>query len=97
MNSNRKLVYLLWLVIAVLIVGTAVGGYLLVRHTNDVDQANEELTNSNASPRRQLQEPRATPSPTPPPPPRPLATPEPTPSPTPTPKAIATPKATPKR
>jgi hypothetical protein len=90
MNSNRKLIYLLWLVITVLIIGGAVGGYLLVRHTSDLDQANSDLGNANDSLRRQLQEAKATPSPTPVS--SPLATPEPTP--TPTPKATATPKAT---
>jgi hypothetical protein len=88
MNSNRKLIFLLWLVITVLIIGSAVGGYLLVRHTSDLDQANSDLSGANDSLRRQLQEAKAAPTPTPVPPP--LATPEPTP----TPKATATPKAT---
>jgi len=88
MESNRKVIYMLWAVITVLIVGSAIGGYLLVRHANDVDQTNLELTNSNDSLRRQLEKAQATPSPTPTA--SPLATPEP--SPTPTPAATPTPK-----
>jgi hypothetical protein len=93
MESNRKLIYMLWAVIAVLIIGTAIGGYMLVRYANDVDQANSELNSSNESLRRQLQEAKATPTPAPTP--SALATPEPSPTPTlkptPTPKPGATP------
>jgi len=83
MDSNRKVIYLLWVVITFLIAGTAIGGYLLVRHANDVDEVNVELTGSNDSLKRQLEQAKATPSPTPTP--TPLATPEPTPTPSPTP------------
>jgi hypothetical protein len=90
--ENRKLIFMLWIVIAILVLGGGIGGYLLVRHANDIDQTNSELTGNNDSLKRQLQQAKATPTPSPTP--SALATPEPTasPSPTVTPKATASPK-----
>ncbi len=91
---SRKLLYFLWAVIAILVIGGGIGGYFLVRHANDLDQANTELMGNNDSLKRQLEEAKATPAPTP----TPVATPAPSPTPTPgatiSPKATATPKPT---
>ena len=78
-NSGNKLVYLLWAVIAVLIIGSAAGGFFLVRHANDVDQSNTQLMGNNDSLKRQVQELKATPVPTSAP--TPIATPAPAASP----------------
>ncbi|HEX3081826.1 MAG TPA: hypothetical protein VHQ86_01090 [Candidatus Saccharimonadia bacterium] len=96
MDQNRKLVYLLWTVITVLIIGAGVGAFLLLRHTNSVDDANAQLNSDNSFLRRQLKEAQATPSPSPTP--TPLATPEPTPTPSvsPSPSPSASPTPTPK-
>jgi len=88
-ESNRKLITLLWTVIVVLLIGAGVGGYLLVRHANDLDQTNTELGGNNDSLRRQLDQAKAQLAATPTPTPTPIATP--TPVPTATPKPTATP------
>ncbi len=80
-NPDHKLIYLLWTVIGVLIIGAAVGGFLLVRHANEVDEANLLLTGNNISLKTQVKQLKETPSPTPTA--TPLATPEPSPTPTP--------------
>jgi hypothetical protein len=89
-NSQRKLIYLLWTVIAVLVIGGIIGGYLLVSKANDLDTTNQELSGSNDSLRRQLEQAKATPSPTE----TPAASPTPTAVVTPTPATTKTPVPT---
>lgn len=93
-DSSRKLIIMLWTVITVLVIGSAIAVYLLVRHANTIDTTNTQLTGDNDSLRRQLQQAKATPSPTPTPTPAAVASPTPTPLPvaTATPKATTTPK-----
>ncbi|GAC1372465.1 MAG: hypothetical protein NVSMB39_6670 [Candidatus Saccharimonadales bacterium] len=91
MRNDSKIIALLWTVIIVLVLGGAVGGYMLLRHANDVDTANSQLTGDNDSLRRQLKEAKTTPTPTV----APLPTPnQPTPAPTSAAKATIAPKAT---
>jgi hypothetical protein len=86
-GSNTKLIYLLWTVIVVLIIGLGAGGYFMYHHLSEVDESNVRLHGDNDSLRRQLQQAKAAPKPT--------ATPEPTLAPTPSPVPTATPKAKP--
>ena len=88
-EPSRKLVYLLWTVIAVLIIGAFIGGIMLMNRANALDQSNTLLTGDNDSLRRQLKEAKTVPAATP----SPVATPTPTPVPTVSPKATITPKA----
>jgi Tfp pilus assembly protein PilN len=81
--ENRKLIYLLWSVIGVLVLGVLVGGFLLIHHADEVDQTNTFLTGDNLSLKNQVKQLKATPSPTPTPTATPLATPEPSAAPTP--------------
>jgi Tfp pilus assembly protein PilN len=76
-NSDNKLVYLLWGVIAVLIIGSTAGGFFLIRHASVTDQANANLMGDNDSLKRQIQQLKATPAPTSEP--APIATPAATP------------------
>ncbi len=92
-DSSRKIIALLWTVIAVLVIGGAIGGYLLFNHANNLDQTNSELSGNNDSLKRQLEQVKARLAATPAPTPSPL----PTPGPTATPKAVATPTPAPKR
>lgn len=85
MQQSRKLIYLLWSVIVVLVLGFAVGGFIVVRHANQLDQANFELTGSNESLRRQLEQAKVTPTPSSSPSPSPSASPSPGASPSPSP------------
>lgn len=64
-DSNRKLVYLLWVVITVLIIGAGIGGFILMHKADELTQTNEELTSNNTNLRNQLQEVRKSPSPSP--------------------------------
>ena len=80
-NPYRNLIYLLWCVIAVLIIGAGTGGYILVRHASDVDQTNANLTGDNDSLKRQVQQARAAALATPTPTDTPLATPQTSPKP----------------
>ncbi|HVQ44239.1 MAG TPA: hypothetical protein VMT30_04715 [Candidatus Saccharimonadia bacterium] len=91
-DSSHKLIYLLWTVIAVLIIGAGIGAFLLLRHASDLDNTNAELSGSNDSLRRQLEQAKASPTPTATP--EATATPSPSPSPTATPVPTATPKPT---
>ena len=95
LTPSLKLVYMLWSVIAVLLIGFLVGGFLLLRHSGDIDEANTQLNGDNASLRRQLQEAKAAPTPVPTTPP--ASTPAAAANPTPTPSVVPTvaPKSTP--
>jgi cytoskeletal protein RodZ len=93
MRNSRKLVVLLWSVIAVLVIGGGIAGYLLAHKVDQLTLDNSDLVDSNASLRRQLHELQASASPSPSPSPSPSATS--TPSTTVTPKASAAPSATP--
>jgi len=92
-DPNRKVVFLLWTVIAVLVIGAATGGFLLVRKMDDLTQTNSDLSDSNDSLQRQLQDAKsATPSPSP----SPSASPSPTASASPSPTVKPSPSASPK-
>jgi hypothetical protein len=97
--SSRKLVPILWTVIAVLVIGGAVMAYLFVNKVNDLESSNSDLTNDVSDLRNQLQLAQASPSPSP----TPSATPTPSPQATPTPSKspaaprTPTPTAIPKR
>ena len=97
LTPTRKLVYLLWSVIAALLLGFIFGGFLLLRHANNIDQANTQLNGDNASLRRQIQEVKAasTPTPTSTPAPASVATPSPIPASKPAVVPTVSPKATP--
>ncbi|MDF2461382.1 MAG: hypothetical protein K0S68_785 [Candidatus Saccharibacteria bacterium] len=93
MRDNRKLITLLWTVIAALVIGGAIAFFMIVSKADELNRTNEELTENNESLRRQLLEAResaGSPSPspsasaTPTPTPTPAATATPTPSPSPT-------------
>ena len=84
-DSSRKIIALLWTVIAVLVIGGVVGGYLLLNHSNSLDQTNSVLSGNNDSLKRQLEQAKD----------RLAATPTPTPSPLPTPGPVVSPKVTP--
>jgi len=86
---------LLWAVIAGLVIGVGVGGYMLVNHVNDLEQKNVEVGGNNDSLRRQVEQAKAQLAATPTPTPTPVTTP--TPSPTVSPKVVATPTPAPKR
>ena len=85
---------LLWTVIAVLVIGAGIGGYMLFNHANDLEQKNVEVGGNNDSLRRQLDQAKAQLAATPTPTPTPAVTP--TPVPTATPKTTITPAPTPK-
>lgn len=93
MRRESKLIGLLWTVIIVLIIGAAAATIMLVRHSNDLDVTNSQLTGDNDSLRRQLKEAKTSPTPTAVPLPTAVQS-TPTPSPTATPVPTATPKAT---
>ncbi len=80
-DPYRNLVFLLWCVIAVLIIGAGAGGYVLVRHASDLDQTNASLVGDNDSLKRQVQQARAALAATPTPTVAPLATPQSNPTP----------------
>jgi hypothetical protein len=66
-DPNRKVIYMLWTVIAVLIIGGAVVGYLLVHKADELSTTNAELNGNVGSLREQLRQAKqtgATPSPT---------------------------------
>lgn len=85
-NSAVKLVFMQWVVIAVLLIGGSVGAYLLIQKVNELTDENATLSGNDASLRNQVKQYRdQVPSPTP----TPVITPQPTTppsSPTPTPK-----------
>jgi Tfp pilus assembly protein PilN len=83
-DSNRKIIYLQWVVIVVLIVGAAVGGYMVIHKADDLQQSNDELGNSNSSLRQQLLEARQSPEPSDTPSPSSSVSPSPSASPSPT-------------
>jgi flagellar basal body-associated protein FliL len=60
---SRKLILLLWTVIAVLVVGGVVGGGLLVNKVEQLSLANLALNGDNASLKRQVVQAKATPKP----------------------------------
>jgi hypothetical protein len=86
-DSKQKLIYLLWTVIGVLVVGGIIIGFMLVNKTNELSDTNNELTGNNASLREQLRQAKASPTPSP------TATPDYSESATPTP--VTSPSATP--
>jgi len=92
-SSNRNLIYLLWTVIAVLVVGGSIIGFMLIHKADELSGTNNDLTGDNASLREQLRQAKATPSPSPSPTPDYSASAAPTPSasPSPTPTPTATP------
>ena len=87
-NADRKLIYLLWTVIAALVVGLVIGGFIIIRHVNNLEQVNTNVGGDNDSLKRQVQQLKAAAAATPTPTATPLATPEPSaaPAPAPTPK-----------
>lgn len=93
MRDSRKIVYLLWTVIAVLVVGGAVGGFLLAHKVDQLTTENAELSGNNESLRNQLLQAKATPPPSESP--SPSGSPAPTASPSPTPTATPSPTKTP--
>jgi hypothetical protein len=97
MRDNRRVVYVLWTVITILILGGAVGGFLLVKHSNDLSDQNLSLNDDNASLRNQLNQAKAALAATPTPTPTPTATPAPahTPTPSPAKAGVHTPTPTP--
>lgn len=96
-EPNRKVVIMQWIVIAVLVVGGAVGAYLMVHKLSDLQDTNTTLNGENDDLHNQLnQAQQATPSPTPSPSPSASATPSPTPTPA-VPAATHTPTPAPKR
>jgi len=97
-DPNRKLIILLWIVVAVLVAGSAVGGIMLVHKTDDLNDTNSSLSDDNAHLRNQLQQAQTQASASPSPSLAPDATPEPSASPSVTPvpnpaSASATPQA----
>jgi ABC-type Na+ efflux pump permease subunit len=74
--SDRKLIYLLWTVIAVLVIGFIIGGLIVMKHMGDIEQTKINVGGDNASLKRQVQQLKAAASATPSG--TPLATPEPT-------------------
>jgi hypothetical protein len=89
--TNRSVIYLLWTVIASLIIGGVIAGYIVVHRADELNQSNTDLTNTNATLHRQLDEAQAKlASPSPSPSASPTASPSASPSTTPTP--TATPK-----
>ena len=55
-DSLKKLIYLLWAAIAVLVVGMTAGGIMLVNKANQLQESNDSLTTDNSSLRLQLRE-----------------------------------------
>ena len=86
---------MLWTVIAVLIIGSSIGGYFLIRHASNLEQTNTQLNGDNDSLRRQLVGAKSLAVPTPSPVATPSSTPTPSVIPTATPKSTPTPKTTP--
>ena len=91
-DPNRKVIYMLWTVITILIIGGGVIGYMLYHKADELTQTNEELNGNNLSLREQLRQAKASPSPSATPIPTATPTPSPTASATPSPTASATPK-----
>ncbi|MDB5178693.1 MAG: hypothetical protein JWN01_636 [Patescibacteria group bacterium] len=87
-NSGQKLIYMLWGVITVLVVGGGIIAFMLLHKADELDQTNNQLTGSNSSLREQLRQAKASPTPRPTPTPDYSASATPTPSPA----ATATPK-----
>jgi outer membrane murein-binding lipoprotein Lpp len=90
---ERKLVFLLWTVIVVLVVGGVIGGFLLAHKVDELSQDNFDLNGSNDSLRNQLKQAKASPTPSD----APVVSPSESPSASPsaTPAATATPTPTP--
>lgn len=97
MRDSRKLVMLLWSVIAVLVIGCGVGGYLLAHKVDQLSTDNTDLSDSNDSLRQALSSARAelSASPTPSPSATPKASASATPTPSASPSASATPTPSP--
>jgi hypothetical protein len=92
-DPNRRIIMFQWIVIAALIVGSAVGGYMLIKKTNDTQDQLDQQNGDLISLRNQLKQatsPTPTPSPTLPAATNNVASPTPTASHTPTPTAKAT-------
>lgn len=58
-NSDRKLIGLLWIVIAVLLVGVVAITLMLLNHANQADKNANDLKGSNESYKRQVEQLRA--------------------------------------
>lgn len=92
-ESNKKVIIMQWVVIVVLVIGAAVGAYLLINKVNLLSDENSTLSGDNASLKNQLRQLReVTPAPTPEITPAPSTTPTPTVSPSASPAPTATPK-----
>jgi hypothetical protein len=63
-DSNRKLIYLLWTVIAALIVGGGIVGFMLIHKADDLGTTNDALNGDVSSLREQLRQAKASVSPT---------------------------------
>ncbi len=86
-DSNRNVVVMLWIVVAVLVLGGGAIGYLLLNKTDQLTQTNDELNGNVSSLREQLRQAKLSPSPS--------VTPSPTTSPTTTPSITPSPTASP--
>lgn len=97
-DSNRKIVIMQWVVIAVLVIGGGIGAYLLINKTNQLETDQATQQGNLDSLQNQLKEAKTSPTPTTTPLPEAsnnVGTPTPTPKATvtPTPKATVTPKS----
>jgi hypothetical protein len=91
-RQEQKLTFLLWIVIAVLVLGGGVALYMLVHKADDLQSQNDVLTGDNDSLKRQIVQLKSpTPTVTPDPGPSPTPTDTPTPVPTPTGKTTISP------
>lgn len=75
-DPNRKLIMLLWAVVTVLVVGSALGGFMLVHKVDDLSSTNSDQSSDITTLRSQLQQAKAQTAATPTPSLAPDATPE---------------------
>jgi hypothetical protein len=93
-DPNRKLIALLWTVIAALVVGGSIAFFMIIAKADELTRVNAELNENNEALRRQILEAReAAASPSPSPTVSATPTPTPTPSAAPSPAASASPSA----
>ncbi|HUD10911.1 MAG TPA: hypothetical protein VMS08_00750 [Candidatus Saccharimonadia bacterium] len=59
-DDNPKLIFLLWSVIAVLMVGVVIGGFLLVKKDDDLTTTNTNMQGDVESMQSQLKQAKAT-------------------------------------